>query len=207
MIHKTHLALVSGLALAVAACGDNDADTVDANPEADMQANQQAEYDPMTRDYTLSEDAQTRRADFDVDEFQTNYSGYRDEIGGEQVRMGNNADADSEMTDDDRAEMEAAAQPRDATTNMRTRANMTWGYLDRDDDDRLSVAEYAIWAIPLDPNTPARNDETAPYLTADQANKAADSFFYYDIDGDSYLDRREFTSARRGENLDPDTSA
>ena len=32
---------------------------------------------------------------------------------------------------------------------MRRRQNMTaiWAYLDRNDDDQLSVAEYAIWAI------------------------------------------------------------
>ncbi len=98
--------------------------------------------------------------------------------------------------------MQAASLPRDENTNMRLRENMTWGYLDRNDDGKLSVAEYAIWAIPLDPNAPKRNDETTPYLSAEQANKAADSFFYYDIDGDTYLDRREFTAARRGESFD-----
>ncbi|GMM94217.1 hypothetical protein [Qipengyuania sp. MTN3-11] len=208
MTFKTNLALASGLALALAACGDsNDAEPIEANPEADMAANQQAEYDPMTRDYTLSEDAQTRRDEFDGDAFQNEYSGFRDEITSEQVRMGADMEAEADMTDDDRAEMEAASQPRDAATNMRTRANMTWGYLDRNDDDQLSVAEYAIWAIPLDPNATAPNDQGQPELTADQANKAADSFFYYDIDGDTYLSRREFTSARRGEDLDPQAGA
>lgn len=207
MILKINLALASGLALALAACGDNDADTVEPNPEADMEANQTVEYDPMTRDYTLSEEAQERRTAFDGDAFQTEYGTYRDEITAEQVRMGNNRDGDTEMTDEDREEMRAASEPRDAATNMRARANMTFGYLDRNDDDQLSVAEYAIWAIPLDPNNQAPNDQGQPELTSEQANKAADSFFYYDIDGDTYLSRREFTSARRGENLDPDTSA
>lgn len=185
--------------LALAACGDNEADAPEADSAATTPA--QAEYDPMTRDYVLSEDAQARRAEFDAEALETEYAGYRTEIRDEQVRMGEAADPNANMTEDDRAEMSAASQRRDATTNMRTRANMTWGYLDRNDDDKLSVAEYAIWAIPLDPNSPVRNDETAPYLTADQANKAADSFFYYDIDGDTYLSRREFTAARRGETI------
>lgn len=186
--------------LALGACGDNEADNTAADPAATASA-QTEEYDPMTRDYTLSTEAQARRDEFDAEALETAYAGYRGEIRNEQVRMGEAADASAELTEDDRAEMAAASQRRDAATNMRTRANMTWGYLDRDDDDKLSVAEYAIWAIPLDPAAPARNDETMPYLTADQANKAADSFFYYDIDGDTYLSRREFTAARRGETI------
>jgi hypothetical protein len=193
------ISLACSAALALAACSDTEAEVDET--DAVTPAAQTAEYDPMTRDYTLNEEAQTRRADFDVDAMQTNYGAYRGEIMSERVRMGNNRDAEAEMSDDDREEMTAAAQARDAATNMRTRANMTWGYLDRDDDDKLSVAEYAIWAIPLDPTAPKRDDETAPYLTADQANKAADSFFYYDIDGDTYLSRREFTAARRGETI------
>lgn len=199
---RNSLALVSSLTLALAACGDNTAEMDEGDTAATATAAAAAtEYDPMTREYTLSEAAQARRAEFDAEALETAYAGYRDEIRSEQVRMGEAADPNAEMTDDDRAEMAAASEQRDATTNMRTRANMTWGYLDRDDDDMLSVAEYAIWAIPLDPNAPARNDQTAPYLTADQANKAADSFFYYDIDGDTYLSRREFTAARRGETI------
>ncbi len=199
---RTTAILVSGLALAIAACSDNSEDAETVEPVVE----QTAEYDPMTRDYTLSEDATTRRAEFDGDTFQSEYSGYRDEIVGEQVQLGADAD-DSGMTDDDRAEMAAAAEPRDASTNMRARKNMTWGYLDRNDDDQLSVAEYAIWAIPLDPQAEAANDSGTPQLTAEQANKAADSFFYYDLDGDTYLDRREFTAARRGENFDPQETA
>lgn len=185
--------------LALAACGDGEADTAVADPAATPA--ETAEYDPMTRDYTLSAEAQARRDEFDAGALETEYATYREEIRGEQVRMGEAAGADGEMTEEDRSELEAASQQRDATTNMRTRANMTWSYLDRNDDNRLSVAEYAIWAIPLDPNAPARNDEAMPYLTADQANTAADSFFYYDIDGDTYLSQREFTAARRGETI------
>lgn len=199
---KTTLALATGLAVALAACGDNDAGDADGTLESQEDvAITSEEYDPMTRDYALDEEAQVRRDAMDPDAFSTEYSGYRDDIMSEQVRMGNNAD-NSEMTDDDRMEMEAAAQPRDASTNMRSRQNMTWGYLDRNDDGQLSVAEYAIWAVPLNPNSSAPNDEGAVELGADQINKAGDSFFYYDRDGDSYLSQREFTSARQGETFD-----
>ena len=198
---KTATVAAGALALALAACGNPapDADRpldTEATPAATT-----AEYDPMTRDYTLSEEAQTRRAAADMGAMQQEYGTFRNEIRDERVRMGNNRDAAADMSEDDREEMTAAAQARDSATNMRTRANMTWGYLDRNDDDKLSVAEYAIWAIPLDPNATAPNDAGQPQLTADQANKAADSFFYYDADGDTYLSRREFTAARRGENI------
>lgn len=198
---KTTVLMAAPLTLALAACADDTPEEpIATDTVADAQANT-SEYDPMTRDYTMSEDAQTRRDAFDADAMQNDYGTYRGEIMDEQVRMGDNRDSEADMSEDDRAEMQAASQQRDAATNMRERQNMTWGYLDRNDDDQLSVAEYAIWAIPLDPNAPKPNDELTPYLTADQANKAADSFFYYDIDGDSYLSRREFTAARRGENL------
>ena len=179
--------------IGLAACGDsaadNDAAAIEAEPVVSAE-----EFDPMTRDYTLSEEQQALRADFDEAAFQDEYRGYRGEVMSEQVRMGDAADP--AMDEEERA---AAAQSRDPNTNMRMRSNMTWSYLDRNGDGQLSVAEYAIWAIPLDPTAAAPNDETAPYLTSDEANRAADSFFYYDSDGDTYLSQREFTTARSGD--------
>ena len=188
----TKTLFASSLALALAACGGEAEEPVEvATPEPTPTA----EYDPMSRDYTLSEAAAERRAAFDADAFQTEYDGYRaeiiDEVDEEQAGDANDADAGTAST---------TASSRDATTNMRARDDMSWSYLDRDGDGRLSVAEYAIWAIPLDPEAVKPND-TAPYLTAEQANKAADSFFYYDQNGDTYLSQREFTSARRGDDL------
>ena len=194
---------LSTLTLALAACGDDVAeDPVVGSEMADVETAATAEYDPMTRDYALSDDAQTRRDAFDADAFRSEYDGYRDEVAAEQVANADEAATAADMSEDERSEMEAASQERDADTNMRRRQNMTWGYLDRNDDDQLSVAEYAIWAIPLDPQHEALNDQGEPELKAETINKAADSFFYYDTDGDTYLDRREFTSARRGENFD-----
>ena len=192
MTRTSLILLASTAALGVAACGD-DADEP-ADVDAVVVAEPATEFDPMTRDYTLGEDARTRRAEFDEAAFQQEYAGYREDIVGEKV----NLTPGEETTD---AEMQAGAQPRDPGTNMRSRSNMTWSYLDRNGDGRLSVAEYGIWAIPLDPTAPKPNDEVAPHLTSDQANKAADSFFYYDTDGDTYLSQGEFTAARRGDTV------
>ena len=189
----TLLAATATLALTLGGCGDAD-DDVDAVVVAETTPAVTAEFDPMSRDYEMSDEAAERRGQFDEAAFQDEYAGYRDDIVSEQVEMMPSGDT----TD---VEAQAASQPRDANSNMRSRSNMTWSYLDRNGDGQLSVAEYAIWAIPLDPTEPKRNDETQPYLTSDQANKAADSFFYYDVDGDTYLSQREFTAARRGETI------
>lgn len=197
---KYHLSLATATALAsaLAACGEPDVAETDGSAVEDSAVedyvSEVADYDPSSRDYTLSEEAQARRDAFDEGVFQDEYGSYRDEIMSEQVRLIDEGAGEEQ----DPAEAQAASEPRDPQTNMRARENMTFSYLDRNDDGRLSVAEYAIWAIPLDPTEPKPNDENAPYVTADQANKAADSFFYYDRDGDTYLSQSEFSAARTG---------
>ena len=192
------------LGLALAACGDAEEDVV--VEDTDLAANvTDDEYDPMTADYELSEDAATRRAEFDEAAFNTEYRRFRDDIAAEsdtEDSMTREMDASREAMGEDAREMDANTMPnRDGTTNMRSRREMTWSYLDRNDDGQLSVAEYAIWAIPLSPNNEAMNDQGEPELQSETINRAADSFFYYDQDGDSYLSQREFTSARRGDRI------
>ncbi|RPF72532.1 hypothetical protein [Aurantiacibacter spongiae] len=80
--------------------------------------------------------------------------------------------------------------------SMPARNQMDFAYLDRNDDGQLSVAEYAIWALPTNPNPPAPNDALAPHLTQDQINQAGQTFFYFDEDGDTYLSPGEFQAAR-----------
>ena len=79
---------------------------------------------------------------------------------------------------------------------MMPRSQMDFAYLDRNDDGELSVAEYAIWALPAEPLDPARNDARPPYLNQSQINEAGQTFFYFDRDGDSYLSQSEFQAAR-----------
>ena len=76
------------------------------------------------------------------------------------------------------------------------RSQMDFAYLDRNSDGQLSVAEYAIWAVPANPNTPVENDQTKPYISTDQINDAGQTFFYFDEDGNTYLSESEFTTAR-----------
>lgn len=185
------LALATGLAFALTACGDNDAEEAEVAPAATDTVAAVEDFDPTTRDFALSEAAQARRAEFDVDAFQSEYRGYRDELAGSGEDP---SGAAAEATD-------AGATATGGTAGgIPERGSMSWSYLDRNGDNRLSVAEYAIWAIPLDPTEPKPNDQ-APYVTADQANRAADSFFYYDTDGDTYLSQSEFTIARQGRTI------
>lgn len=204
---KITLALATGMSIALGACADNDAGEVD--PVETEEVAVVDEYDPMTRDYTLTEEATSRRAAFDSDAFDTEFRGYREDVMNESGDDATMADSGS-MEDGDTKSVDSATgnkmagnsgMKRDPNTNMKSRGDMSWSYLDRNSDGQLSVAEYAIWAIPLDPNAPKPNDEKKPYTTADQTNKAADSFFYYDTDGDTYLSQREFTSARRGDKI------
>ena len=83
-----------------------------------------------------------------------------------------------------------------SNSSMPSRSAMTFSYLDRNDDGQLSVAEYAIWALPTNPNPPEPNDDLAPHLTQDQINEAGQTFFYFDDDGDTYLSQSEFQDAR-----------
>ena len=81
-------------------------------------------------------------------------------------------------------------------SDLMPRSQMDFAFLDRNDDGELSVAEYAIWALPADPDDPARNDARPPYLNQSQINEAGETFFYFDEDGDSYLSQSEFQAAR-----------
>jgi hypothetical protein len=197
---KTTLAAATGLALSLAACGNDpdNADTLDTDTGvtdttmADSTVNSD-EFNPLERDYTLTAEAQERRAEFDMDEFNNEFREIHDGLAqsGSATTSGGTTTTTSPGTTTTTGQMGSGS-------GMMDRSAMNWSYLDRNSDGRLSVAEYAIWAIPMDPTAPKPNDENAPYTTAEQANRAADSFFYYDADGDSYLSQIEFNNARRG---------
>ncbi|MDZ4308010.1 EF-hand domain-containing protein [Allopontixanthobacter sp.] len=185
-------AAASGLVMALAAC-EQEREVVTPEPVETEVATTTADVDPLARDYTLSPEAQERRASFDLDEFQTEFRTLREETTNASgtSATGSTATGIGSATSGTTAASGSGGIPRD-------RSAMNWEYLDRNSDGQLSVAEYAIWAIPLDPNEPKPDDETKPYVTAEQANRAADSFFYFDRDGDTYLSQSEFASARSG---------
>lgn len=198
--HGTPVVLVGALALFVAACdaaGDDEERAAGpdfVSPVAEPVA--VVEFDPLTRDYSLTPEQRTRRSQFDQDAFEEEYSRYREELS--RSGQGNEAEAGGMTGSAGSENMSAASTQQSGRSELRPRSEMDFAFLDRNSDDRLSVAEYAIWAIPIDPNKPKPNDQRKPYITADQANKAADSFFYYDTDGSTYLSAEEFAVARTG---------
>ncbi len=191
---KLKFAVTGGLALALAACADESDEMAATEEPADIVA---VEYDPLVGPYVLTVEQQERRDALDMVAFQEEYAGYHEALVVEATPSPNMADSGS--SSDANADEAGDDEAVNATNGVPERSEMDWSYIDRNDDDRLSVAEYAIWALPMDPTASAANDAKPPYLTADEANQVADSFFYYDRDGDTYLSQQEFASARRGE--------
>ncbi len=81
-------------------------------------------------------------------------------------------------------------------SDLPPRSAMDFQWLDRNNDGKMSVAEYAIWAVPVAPGDPAPNDAKKPYMTSEEINQAGQTFFYFDQDGSTYLSPEEFTMAR-----------
>lgn len=71
--------------------------------------------------------------------------------------------------------------------------------LDRDNDNRLSPAEYAIHNLPAE--TPARqgatNDEMAPFVSDGALNRSVTDFRRLDANGDFFLSAEEFQPGAR----------
>lgn len=122
MITRTSLAATMGLALMLGACGDpeiEEAEMVEMPDETEaITTTTMSDFDPLSREYTLSVVQQERRDAFDPAEFRTEYEGYRTAMG-----------ADRELA-------------------SMTRADMEFSTLDRDGNGQLSVAEYALYAAP-----------------------------------------------------------
>ncbi|BDI59869.1 hypothetical protein MACH05_04290 [Qipengyuania nanhaisediminis] len=194
-------AAISISALALAACDNEVEEEVEEEPVAvsvddenlypiggELNEDQQAAFDAMDRDAAIAE-----------------YDANRIVIEREEAEARSAASAESRSADttatnsaDTTSGDGAQAANADAATSkpLRPRSAMTFGWLDRNDDGKLSVAEYAIWALPTKPNPPEPNDQVGPHLTTDEINEAGTTFFYFDEDGDTYLSPAEFTEAR-----------
>ena len=205
--------LISTAALALAACGSEDVENTpvddvdeivdddanqgmgdDAYPVGgDLDTDQQSRFDAMDREAASAE--YDRNRDAMMEEMaaggMSESSAAGQSAGGMDENTGDMADAGSSGTGGD-----AMTGSSDGAPMMMPRSRMDFAFLDRNDDGELSVAEYAIWALPTDPGEPARNDAKAPYLTQSQINEAGQTFFYFDEDGDSYLSQSEFQAAR-----------
>ncbi|RIV84516.1 EF-hand domain-containing protein [Aurantiacibacter zhengii] len=210
--------MVSAAALGLAACNSEDVentpvDDIDEIVDEDeaypvggeLSEDQQANYDAMDRQAVSDEyDAnmasmQSGRdsgamSDSSMDGNATSGS----MSGSESMESDSMSEGDtmSGGTSMDGGDAMAGSSGSSQGNSMPTRSQMTFSYLDRNGDGQLSVAEYAIWALPTNPNPPEPNDALAPHLTQDQINEAGQTFFYFDDDGDSYLSQEEFQDAR-----------
>jgi hypothetical protein len=216
MKHRIALtALISTASLALAACDSEDVENTpvdDIDEIVDEDANQGMGDDAYPVGGDLDTDQQSRYDEMDRQAVSDEYDRNRDTMN-EEMQAGGGM-ADGSMGDDAMAGQADGGTSADASDSsgdmadagtsgstgsasmMRPRSRMDFAFLDRNDDGELSVAEYAIWALPTDPGEPARNDAKAPYLTQSQINEAGQTFFYFDEDGDSYLSQSEFQAAR-----------
>ena len=167
----TKTILASSLAVALTACGG---EPQQPEPTPTATPTPVAEYDPASRDYTLAPEAQALRDEADMAAFREEYMGYRQENETAATADGDAADAATQADTD-------------------PRAGLSWADLDRNDDAHLTPGEYAIWAATVEQG----NAE----LTDEQEKRIVDSFYYYDQNRDGELSQREFTSARRGDDL------
>lgn len=173
------LSITSGLALLATACS-NEPEEVAV-----------VEDTPLTEPaLVLTPEQEGAFAEMDRSAFDTEYRQIRDAIRVEAEEGAQASGAEGVATGSDSAAATSGGVPAPA--------EMDFAWLDRNDDGQLSVAEYAIWKVPVDPLEPKPNDATKPYLTDDQINEAGRSFFYYDQDGSTYLSEAEFAAAKTG---------
>ena len=204
------LAAGSGAALALAACSDDpnetpitqeaapdmDAEVLadDAMPVGgDLNETQQASYDAMDRqavsdEYDANRDGMMAESSSGSDNSEAMASNADSMSGSSSEASTSTSGSSTDAMADNSGDSDVAALP--------ARSQMDFAYLDRNSDGQLSVAEYAIWAVRANPNTPVANDQTKPYISTEQINEAGQTFFYFDEDGDSYLSNSEFTAAR-----------
>ena len=204
------LAAVSGAALALAACSDDPNETpITQEAAPDMDAEVLAD-DAMPVGGDLNETQQASYDAMDRQAVSDEYDANRDSMMAESSSGSDNSDAmasnaDSMSGSSSEASTSTSGSSTDAMADnsgdsdvaaLPARSQMDFAYLDRNSDGQLSVAEYAIWAVRANPNTPVANDQTKPYISTEQINEAGQTFFYFDEDGDSYLSNSEFTAAR-----------
>ena len=188
------LGLMSALALGTTACGtDTDTESYDMAAADNVVV---ADVVPIWT-VTLTPEQQQRRDALDMVGYQQDVRGYQDEM---RRGTGNGGTSDETGTDTTASNSSATAGGNSSVASQPA-SQMQFEELDRDDSGSLSVAEFAIYAVGLDPTVPKANDETMPYASQGQLNNAADSFFYYDSNGDTYLQREEFEAAKSAARL------
>lgn len=210
--HLIAMPLVA-VTLSLAAC--NDPEEVPVEPVAEETAAVMDDAYPVGA--PLNEQQQTNYDAMDRDAITTEYQTNRSAMMAEGAGSGmNNADmsgdsmatssatasndmsgsGDTAMSGSDNAMASSGTSSSGAMSGLRPRGQMDFAYLDRNSDGKLSVAEYAIWAVRADPTEPKPNDNTRPFISPEQINEAGQTFFSFDQDGDTYLQQGEFDAAR-----------
>jgi len=183
---NTHLIAPAIAALILAGCDEGREDARIVTP-ADEVAVGMADDDAYPVGGTMTPQQQDNFENFDRDAAVDEYTANRSAMG-----MGGADDAATGAAGADEGAATGAAEP----PPLPPRSEMDFAFLDRNGDGRLSVGEYAIWAVRANPATAAPNDENRPFISTEQVNEAGQTFFFFDEDGDSYLSSGEFDAAR-----------
>lgn len=172
--------------LALAACGD-DADESVEQAETTRTDVDETQFVMMPIELTPTQ--QQMRDALDEDAYTIEVTRYMDDDNSTATSAGRTDPA----SDDGESVAGSIAQG----SSSEAITEFDFSTIDRNDDNRLSVAEYAIYALkdanPMKQKN--KDDEKSPYFTAQQLNWAADSFFFYDDDSDSWLSESEFSDA------------
>ena len=197
--------LVAGCAAAalLSGCGDPGED---ANTNEIANTVQQVPVEAIAVvDYDLTPDQQARRDAVDMNAYRDEVKKYEDE----DRKAGGSAMAGDDSATSAQNNMTASAGEGSSDGNMSASASggsslsaganpedVTFEELDRNDDGKLSVAEFAIYSIGLDAGAKKPNDQLRPYANDEQLNRAANGFFHFDTNGDTYLEPGEFAAAK-----------
>ena len=194
----TLMTITSAACLAVAACGSPD---VAETPETEIDTTLAAADIGDTAYPVAGELNEQQQAGLDNYDWQAASEEYETN----RVQMSSAGSGTASMPSDGAMSSDGAmagdssmsdGSSSGATMTMPPRSQMDFTFLDRNGDGQLSVAEYAIWALPTNPTDPAPNDSTRPFMTQEEINKAGQTFFYFDEDGSTYLSQSEFEDAR-----------
>lgn len=209
----TALLFAGSAALALSACSKND-ETANTYAAQDTMATNSAALSDNTMaamPIELTPTQRQARQALDMQSYESEYRSYEDQPmpsasstqtatpsmastgAGTGSAAGSGASTSGAMANGGMGNSSAGGNPNATTAPQ----NMTFAQLDRNHDGKLSVAEYAVYAVGVNPVQPAPNDQKRPHATADQLNRAADTFFQYDMDGNTYLSPAEFANAQR----------
>ncbi|MGB7405539.1 MAG: hypothetical protein WA906_07620, partial [Pacificimonas sp.] len=92
-----------------------------------------------------------------------------------------------------RTEVKKMAAAKERLTDPRMDGGASFAQLDRNDDGKLSVAEFAIYDLSgVNPMMKGnKQDQTMPYVSTDAINMVAEQFARLDTTGDFFLNRQE----------------